>query len=156
MAYQNARILPSRQINDNRIRDSTLKSHWGRSSISVLGVLDHHVVLNGLDRDLNKERTYVDDLTIIQTVSMDVQTVVQVDATRNLHEITPNQTQRAFRSICKNSTDKGQKINKKIHVQVLSISSAKYDTVAKIEIFEGSELRSSDCLKMLRFAKKMI
>ena len=121
---------------------------------SVLGVLDHNVVLNDLDKDLTDEgiysAKYVDDLTLIEKVDCNVPTVIDSDSNRNLHSFNPELTQEAFDSICENSTAKGLKINES-KTQLLSISSAHYDTEARILTESDVEISSTDRLKVLGF-----
>ena len=55
---------------------------------SVLGVLDHNVVLDNLDSELNKAvhvAKYVDNMTMIETVPNNVQTTINTDGNRPLH-----------------------------------------------------------------------
>ena len=56
---------------------------------SVLGVLDHNVVLNNLDDDLLDVYVakYIDDMTIIDTVNQTVRT--EIDSTGNPKGIQP-------------------------------------------------------------------
>ena len=65
---------------------------------SVLGVLDHNVVLNNLDDDLLSIyiAKYVDDMTLIDMVDNTVQTVVDTSPVKPLHTIYPEKTQEAF------------------------------------------------------------
>ena len=58
---------------------------------SVLGVLDHNVVLNNLD-DSTLEvyvAKYVDDMTIIDTVDNSVRTEIDSTSSRPVHTIYP-------------------------------------------------------------------
>ena len=104
---------------------------------SVLGVLDHNVVLNNLDDGINEEglyvAKYVDDLMVIETVPSHINTMIDSTGNRPMHHFNPSGTQRAFDKISKKSTEKGLKIYDQ-KTQVLSVSSARYDTTAEIEI----------------------
>ena len=60
---------------------------------SVLGVLDHNVVLNNLDSEMNESvhvAKYVDDMTVIETVPNTVTTSIETEVTG--HCISLNQT----------------------------------------------------------------
>ena len=70
---------------------------------SVLGVLDHTVVLNNLNDGLLDiyiaKYIRVDDMTLIDTVDNSVATQIDTTGNRPLHTISPEKTQAAFRSI---------------------------------------------------------
>ena len=103
---------------------------------SVLGVLDHNVCLNDLDRDIPEETyvaKYVDDLTIIDTAPNTVPTQVDSTGTRPLHINHSNKTQESFDSIKRTSEEKGLKINE-LKTQLLSVSSARFDTKATLDL----------------------
>ena len=61
---------------------------------SVLGVLDHNVVLNDLDDELLDiyVAKYVDDMTIIETVTSNFPTTIDTSGSRPLHTIRPSKS----------------------------------------------------------------
>ena len=65
---------------------------------SVLGVLDHNVVLNNLDDNLLDVYVakYVDDMTIIETVPNSVPTALDTANNRPINSFTPVKSQAAF------------------------------------------------------------
>ena len=80
---------------------------------SVLGVMDHNVVLNNLDDDLLDiyVAKYVDDMTVIDIVDHNVKTDIKSEGSRPLHTLHPPHTQNAFRKISEKASRKGLKIN---------------------------------------------
>ena len=114
--------------------------------------LDHNVVLNNLDDDLldTYVAKYVDDLTIIDTVDNMVRTDIDNTSTRQLHTIHPQATQTAFNTISSNANKKGLKINEN-KTQLLSVSSAFYDTKAVLKDHNNDSIVSGLQLKMLGF-----
>jgi len=121
---------------------------------SILGVMDHNVCLENLDdglgdKDLLVEK-YVDDMTIIETVTADIPCVIDVSGNRPLHSFRPMKTQAVFDEIVERAESRGLKINDK-KTQMLSISSARFDTEAWIRSKRGSAIKSSDSLKLLGF-----
>ena len=82
---------------------------------SVLGVLDHNVVLNNVDDDVLDVyiAKYVDDMTLIDTVKQSVKTDIDTSGNKPLHTIHPLATQNAFNNISRKATNKGLKINEK-------------------------------------------
>ena len=125
---------------------------------SVLGVLDHNVVLNNLDDDLLSVyiAKYVDDMTIIDTVENSVPTVVDDNHSRPIHIIALEKSQNAFRSICKKSSVKGLKINDQ-KTQLLSVSSAFYKIKkAIIKDSNNNPIESSSSVKMLGYTLSLI
>ena len=119
---------------------------------SVLGVLDHNIVLNNLDDDLLSiyVAKYIDDMTLIDTVDNSVPTVIDNSPSRPLHTINPEETQNAFNSICRRAAVKGLKINDQ-KTQLLSVSSGYYTTKAVIKDASLNEIYSSPTLKMLGY-----
>ena len=120
---------------------------------SVLGVMDHNVVLNDIDEGISEEcyvAKYIDDLTVIEKVKKEVRTRIDTTANRPLHTIHPEKTQEAFNNLKKNADKKGLKINES-KTQLLSVSSAKYDTLAEINTSATSLTTSNNNLKMLGF-----
>ena len=122
---------------------------------SVLGVLDHNAVLNDLDTDLENSPSlytakYVDDMTLIDTVDSNTLTNITTTETRPLHTFTPPQSQQAFRTIKRRAEEKSLKINE-TKTQLLSVSSARFDTLARIETEDGETIESGNTLKMLGF-----
>ena len=119
---------------------------------SVFGVLDHNVVLNNLDDEVDPTThvaKYVDDMTLIETVPAEVETEVNVEGNRPLHIIKPKTIKQSFMKIKIKSESKGLKINEG-KTQLLSVSSAYYDTQAQIEIDDDKIVSQSE-LKMLGF-----
>ena len=80
---------------------------------SVLGVLDHNIILNNLDDNVLEVYVakYIDNMTIVDTVGNEVRTEIDSSGNRKLHTIYPPETQQAFTSILNRSADKGLKIN---------------------------------------------
>ena len=120
---------------------------------SVLGVLDHNVVLDDIDDKVNPSiyvAKYVDDLTKIETVESDVTTSINNENSRPLHSFCPMSSTESFESIKTRSKEKGLKINDS-KTQVLSVSSAHYDTRAVLKTCTGEILTSGEELKMLGF-----
>ena len=119
---------------------------------SVLGVLDHNIVLKNLDDNLLEVYVakYVDDMTVIDTVGHEVTTDIDASGSRQMHNIHPTKTQEAFSTISTNATKKGLRINYQ-KTQVLSVSSAYYDTCAIITDNQGNKIKSGNSLKMLGF-----
>ena len=77
---------------------------------SVLGVLDHNVVLNHLDKNLPDSiysAKYMDDLTLIETVPNSVQTDIDTSGNRPMHNLLPADSQRAFNVIKSKREAKG-------------------------------------------------
>ena len=112
--------------------------------------------MNDLDDDINCEDSqlyiakYVDDLTIIDTADMSTPTEVDGSGNRPMHTIYPQDTQKAFDDIRKKTEEKELKINEK-KTQILSISSAAYDTTAKIKTNQSEWSESGEELKVLGF-----
>ena len=119
---------------------------------SVLGVLDHNVVLNNLDDDLLEiyVAKYVDDMTLIDVVPNSVPTDIDTNNTRPLHTIYPQRSQDSFNSIVHKAEQKGLKINDS-KTQILSVSSAFYDTKAVIADRQDNKIESEKSLKMLGY-----
>ena len=73
---------------------------------SVLGVLDHNVVLNSLDDEVDPTThvtKYVDDMTLIETVPADVETEVNAEGNRPLYIIKPRAIKQSFEQIKRKS-----------------------------------------------------
>ena len=68
---------------------------------SVLGVLDHNVVLNNLDDNLLEIyiAKYIVDMTVVDTVDNEVRTEIDVSGNKTLHTIFPQKSQTAFNVI---------------------------------------------------------
>ena len=118
---------------------------------SVLGVLDRNVVLNDLDEDLPDiySAKYVDDLTLIDTVEVEVQCMIDQTPKKTLHTFSPPNTVSSFEKIKQKANSKGLKINEK-KTQILSVSSVWYDTEALIKMGDQT-ITSGEELKMLGF-----
>ena len=59
---------------------------------SVLGVLDHNVVLDDLDNEVDDNiyvAKYVDDLTMIETVNGDIKTEISLEPSKPHHKFEP-------------------------------------------------------------------
>ena len=157
LLYMHAAFLRDRTMS---VRIGTMMSDklavtGGAVQGSVLGVLDHNVVLNDLDKDLPDSiylAKYVDDLTLVETVSNTVTTSIDNSGNRQLHSIKPADSQQAFNMIKRRAEAKGLEINSK-KTQILSVSSAYYDTKAELSTNEAqNEIVSADNeLKMLGF-----
>ena len=119
---------------------------------SVLGVIDHNVVLNNLDDNILDIyiAKYVDDMALIDIVDNEVQTTVDNTANRPLHTFQPPKTQAAFNQISRKANSKGLKINED-KTQLLSVPSAFYDTRAVLKDNQDREMSSGNALKMLGF-----
>ena len=119
---------------------------------SVLGVLDHNVVLNNLDDDLLDVYVakYIDDMTIIDTVNQTVRTEIDSTGNRQRHTAYPPATQNAFNKISENTSIKGLRINAE-KTQILSVSSSFYGTKAHIKDSNDITIESSNNLKILGF-----
>ena len=101
---------------------------------SVLGVLDHNVVLNDLDQGLNKDiyiAKYIDDMTMVDTIPLGTPHTVNSEGTKQLVTLYPTRPEKAFNKICKSAEKRGLKINSQ-KTQLLTVASAKHDTKARI------------------------
>ena len=112
---------------------------------SVLGILDHNVVLNNLDDDLLDiyVAKYINDMTLVDVADNEVPTDIDTSGNRALHTIYPGRSQEAFGKIAAKAEDKGLKINDD-KTQLLSVSSSFYDTRAIIKDRQNKEIHSSD------------
>ena len=114
---------------------------------SVLGVLDHNVVLNNLDDDHLGiyEAKYIDDMTLVDVAPNDIPTDIDNTGNRPHHTIYPQRSQLAFNSISIKAEAKGLKINDE-KTQLLSVSSGYYDTTAVIKDRNNTSIKSSKSL----------
>lgn len=148
-SWVTGRCLLRLALSSQKLEKLLAEPFKGRSSV---GVLDHNVVLNDLDDDVldSYVAKYVDDMTIIDTVDASVKMDIDTSTNRPLHTIYPEATQNAFTSISNKASAKGFKINEK-KTQILSISSAFYDTKACIKDQANNLIETGSNLKMLGF-----
>ena len=111
---------------------------------SVLGVLDHNAVLEFIDEDLEADKTeiykYVDDLTLDEVISKDIECVIDNSG--------PIGTQKGFDLLNEKCEEKGLKVNEK-KTQLISIFSSKNDTTAWLKTKDGSIMYSQETFKLL-------
>ena len=119
---------------------------------SVLGVMDHNAVLEGINDNIDQDMfKYVDDLTMEETVSGSIPCLIdRNDNGTESHLFRPTQTQESFDQLTEECANKGLKINAK-KTQLLTISSSRNSNSAWIKLNDGSALHSSDTLKLLGF-----
>ena len=108
---------------------------------SVLGVLDHNVVLNNLDDDLLSVYVakYVDDMTTAETIDKDAN--YYMDEAYERREIHAELTEKSIIDLKKTCGEKHLLINDK-KTQLLAVSSNREATGAWIEI-GGEEQRNT-------------
>ena len=71
---------------------------------SVLGVLDHNVVLNDFDDSIDDEiyiAKYIDDMTMIDPIPVSTPHTIDTSGNRNTHLLTPHRSEKAFNTISK-------------------------------------------------------
>ena len=119
---------------------------------SVLGVMDHNAVMELVDEDLEEAEIfkYVDDLTVLEMVEAGVPCIVDSTEERPRHMFRPTKIQQSFDTISDVCLSRGLKINEQ-KTQLLSISNAKYDTVAWKSQKDGSPIYLENTLKLLGF-----
>ena len=117
MAYKYAHCVFNGKINVCKDRYSPINtkgSYWGAVQGSVLGVLDHNVVLDDLDDNVNDSvyiAKYVDDMTMIETVKNTVPTTINTENIRPLHCFEPQLSSESFSAIKRSAENEGLKIN---------------------------------------------
>ena len=93
---------------------------------------------------------YVDDLILEEKVSEDIPCLVDLLGYRPLHLFGAQKIQQGFNKLQEACSEKGLRINEK-KTQLISISSAKYDTKAWIEQKNAQPIYSESNFKLLGF-----
>ena len=120
---------------------------------SVLGVLDHNAVLEALDYDISDQEIYkyVDDLTLDEAVDKAIPCLTETDPSGvETHVFKPPKTQENFNKLNNACDERGLKINNN-KTQLLSISSGRNKTKARISLKDGSTMYSNELFKLLGF-----
>ena len=119
---------------------------------SVLGVLDHNAVMESVDGELVETDVfkYVDDLTLLETIDKEIPSMIDSTNERPTHSFKPPKVQEGFDKLSEMCKSRGLKINEQ-KTQLLSISSAKFNTSAWITQKNGTPIYSGDKLKLLGF-----
>ena len=119
---------------------------------SVLGVMDHNAVLEGINDNMDQNMfKYIDDLTMEETVDSAVPCLIEKNADGSeTHLFKPAATQTSFEQLTEECVNKKLKINDR-KTQLLTISSTKHKNSAWLKLTDGSPLHSSDKLKLLGF-----
>ena len=80
---------------------------------SVLGVLDHHAVLDGLDDGIGDlyVAKYVDDIMLVETVDRGVKYDKDLTKNKELHTFNPPTSQSAQTAIATKANEKHLKLN---------------------------------------------
>ena len=119
---------------------------------SVLGVMDHNAVLEGLNDNIEQAMfKYVDDLTMIEPIDPSVPCLIETEQNgQTTHIFRPSVTQESFDSLTEQCQERGLKINDK-KTQLLTISSAKNHNISWLKLHDGSALKSAEELKLLGF-----
>ena len=119
---------------------------------SVLGVMDHNAIMEFIDEDNDFQQfyKYIDDLTLEETISKSIQTLVDNSTEPPTHFFKPDKTQLTLNRLSDKCDELGLKINEN-KTQLLTISSARNTNHAWLTLKDRSTLYSADKLKLLGF-----
>ena len=115
---------------------------------SVLGTLDHNVVLEDLDDGLLDLyiAKYVDDIALLESVSKETPVEEDLTGSRIKHTIHPPKSQAALETIKNRAEQKSMLINTK-KTQILTISSSHNDCDSYLTDQNGDHIPSTEELK---------